>query len=228
MSVYTKPLWKYWFSDEENLQYTASTTLTVCLWSCQQLPTPALTPLWLYECSISLVLSCFRLLVWTFPWTFELCVSLWAECALQNPGASSSNSVGSGKNWMSNLAGNTEFWQGAPWKPSSSPAPLLCPGPWASQRLLSWCLGLWSCSVPCSCLSGPWTAGGYPASPTALTGALCWIFQQRKCFSLQQETLPADHPVVPDHLLGFYQSFQWMRWKRQQYPLVLVSSYLLW
>lgn len=66
--------------------------------------------------SISLVLSCFRLLLWTFPSTFELCVSLWAECALQNSGTSSSNSVASGKNWTSNLVGNTEFWQGAPWK----------------------------------------------------------------------------------------------------------------
>lgn len=184
------------------------------------------------------ILSCFRLLVCIFHWTFELCVSLWAECALQSPGTSSRNSVVSGRKRTSNLAGNIELWQGAPWS-SSSPGPLFCPGPmeffqtepWTGQSLLSWCLGLWSCSIPCSGLSGLWTTGGCPASAAALTDPLCWICQQKKRFSLQQrcpETLPADLPVVSDHPLEFYQSFQWIRWKRQQCPLFFVCSYLLW
>lgn len=87
--------------------------------------------------------------------------------------------------------------------------------------LLSWCLGLWSCSIPFSCLLEPWTTGGCPASPAPLTDVSCWISQQKKCFSPQQRwqgTLLADLPVVPDSPLEFYQTFQWIRQKRQQYP----------
>lgn len=131
----------------------------------------------------------------TFPWNFELYMSFWAKCPLQNPETSSSRCMLSVviTEQTTYSPVNTELWQGDPWKSASSAGPLFCPGPmgffqaepWTGQSLLSWHLGLWSCLIPCSCLSGLWTlSGGCPVTPAALINALCWISQQKKCFSV--------------------------------------------
>lgn len=216
MNTYTKPLWKYWFSDEENLQYSASTKLTVCGAS------SSLHLLW--------PLSGFTSTVFSYPELFQaavVCISLksGAECALQNPGTSCCNSVVTGKNWMSNLAGNTELWQGAPWKSSTFPGPLFCAGPTSSTLnkpkspllvprvmilLSSLLLSLRTMNY-CRVSSFTYSSYGcivldFPAKEILLSAAgvagdiACW---------------PSCCPWLPSGILPVIS----IRWKRQQYPL---------
>lgn len=209
----------FWWGESSVLR-----KLTV--WSCQ-LHSSSLHLLW--------PLSDFTSTVFPYPEPFQaavVCISLkfGAECALQNPGTSSCNSVVTGKNWMSNLAGNTELWQGAPWKSSISPGPLFCPEPMSStlNKAKSFLLVPRVMILLSSLLLSLRTMNCWRVSSFTYSSYRCWISQQEILLSAAGVAgniacWPSCCPWLPSGMLPVIS----IRWKRQQYPLFFFACYCL-
>lgn len=183
MNTYTKPLWKYWLSDEENLHYAArknwksvcgaATTPYTCpdpslAWQGQYFPSPEPAPgcwcvhvLELGSCVCHCELGVLCRALDPVP---AILPSLGTAQGAAQQGTLSFDKV---------LLGNPAALLDHSFAQDLEQAKILFPGAWGCDPA----------QFPAA-VSGPWAAGGYPASPTALTEALCWICQLKEHFSL--------------------------------------------